>query len=49
MGIIFISSEMLEVMGVCDRILVMAGGRITGEFSKDEMGQEAIMKAAADL
>jgi ribose transport system ATP-binding protein len=49
MGIIFISSEMLEVMGICDRILVMAGGRITGEFSKEEMTQEAIMRAAADL
>jgi ribose transport system ATP-binding protein len=49
MGIIFISSEMLEVMGVCDRILVMAGGRITGEFSKEEMIQEDIMRAAADL
>jgi ribose transport system ATP-binding protein len=49
MGIIFISSEMLEVMGVCDRILVMAGGRITGEFSKDEATQEDIMRAASDL
>jgi ribose transport system ATP-binding protein len=49
MGIIFISSEMLEVMGVCDRILVMAGGRITGKFEKADMDQEAIMRAAADL
>lgn len=49
MSILFISSEMLEVMGVCDRILVMAGGRITGEFTKDTMTQEAIMHAAAEL
>ena len=49
MGILFVSSEMLEVMGVCDRILVMAGGRITGEFAKADMDQEAIMRAAADL
>jgi ABC-type sugar transport system ATPase subunit len=48
-GIVFISSEMLEVMGICDRILVMAGGRITGQFKKSEMTQEAIMRAAADL
>jgi ribose transport system ATP-binding protein len=49
MGIIFISSEMLEIIGVCDRALVMAGGRITGEFRKEEMTQEAIMRAAANL
>jgi ribose transport system ATP-binding protein len=49
LGIIFISSEMLEVIGVCDRIIVMAGGRITGEFSREEVSQEAIMRAAANL
>lgn len=48
-SIVFISSEMLEVMGVCDRVLVMAGGRITGEFEKAAMTQEAIMHAAADM
>ncbi|MDR1133690.1 MAG: sugar ABC transporter ATP-binding protein [Synergistaceae bacterium] len=48
-GIIFISSEMLEVMGICDRLLIMAGGRITGEFKKGEATQEDIMLRAADL
>jgi ribose transport system ATP-binding protein len=48
-GIIFISSEMLEVMGICDRLLIMAGGRVTGEFKKGEATQEDIMLRAADL
>ncbi|MCD8139624.1 MAG: sugar ABC transporter ATP-binding protein [Planctomycetaceae bacterium] len=45
-GIILISSEMPEVLGMCDRILVMKGGRITGEFSRDSASQEAILTAA---
>jgi ribose transport system ATP-binding protein len=49
MGIIFISSEMLEVMGICDRLLVMAGGRVTGEFRKGEATQEDIMRKASEL
>lgn len=46
-GIIFISSEMLELIGVCDRILVIHQGRITGEFKKDEFSEEKIMMAAS--
>ena len=46
-SILFISSEMLELLGMCDRLLVMHEGRITGEFMKGEMDQQAIMRAAA--
>jgi putative multiple sugar transport system ATP-binding protein len=42
--IIMISSEMEELMGICDRIYVMNEGRFVGEFSKEEVSQEKIMK-----
>lgn len=46
-SIIVISSEMPEIMGVADRILVMHGGEITGELRHDEFSEEAIMKLAS--
>jgi ribose transport system ATP-binding protein len=45
-AIIMISSEMLEVLGMSDRILVMRGGRITGEFSAAEATQERVLQCA---
>jgi ABC-type sugar transport system ATPase subunit len=48
-GILFISSEMPELIGMCDRILVMSEGRLNGEFKKGEMDQHAIMTAAAGI
>lgn len=45
-GILMISSELPEVLGMSDRILVMHEGRITDEFSRDEVTQERIMLAA---
>lgn len=48
-GIIIVSSELLELLGMCDRIIVIHEGEITGEFSKEEFDQQAIMKAAAGL
>lgn len=44
MGVIFISSEMQEVIGVSHRILVVDGGRILGEFSHDQVSQNSIME-----
>ena len=41
-----ISSEMPEILGLSDRILVLSQGRITGEFEKEEVSQEAILKCA---
>ena len=44
MAIIFISSEMPELIGNSQRIIVMDGGMIKGEFSHDEVTQEKIME-----
>ncbi len=46
MAILMISSELPEVLGMSDRILVMREGRITGEFSRAEATQEKLMMAA---
>ncbi len=46
MAILMISSELPEVLGMSDRILVMHEGRVTGEFSRAEATQEKIMLAA---
>lgn len=45
-GIIMISSELPEVLGMSHRILVLCEGKITGEFSREEATQEKIMAAA---
>ncbi len=45
-SIIMISSELPELIGMCDRIYVMAGGKITGELETHEFTQENIMKLA---
>ncbi|MFC5588904.1 xylose ABC transporter ATP-binding protein [Sporosarcina soli] len=45
-GIVIVSSELPEVLGMSDRILVMAEGKITGEFSREEATQEKIMTCA---
>jgi len=47
-GVVFVSSELPEVMKVSERILVMARGQIAGEFSRDEVTQEKIMTAATE-
>jgi putative multiple sugar transport system ATP-binding protein len=46
MSIIMISSELGEVLGMSDRIYIMAEGKIKGELSKDEADQETIMQFA---
>jgi putative multiple sugar transport system ATP-binding protein len=43
-GIILISSELPEILGICDRIYVMRDGKIVGEMPAKEASQEAIMK-----
>jgi ribose transport system ATP-binding protein len=45
-GVLFVSSEMSEIMGISDRILVMCDGKITGELSIEEATQDAILKYA---
>lgn len=48
-AIIMISSEMPEVVGMCDRVIVMYEGRVMGELSGGEISQEAIMTYASGL
>lgn len=45
-AIIMISSEMPEILGMCDRIVIMCEGRVTGELNRDEATQELILKYA---
>ncbi len=46
-GVIVVSSEMPELLGICDRIIVMSGGRIAGEVMGKDATQEHIMALAA--
>ncbi len=48
-GIMMISSELPEILAMSDRILVMVGGRVSGEFSREEATQEGIMQCAIKL
>lgn len=45
--VIVVSSEMPELLGICDRILVMSGGRLAGEVNARTTNQEEIMTLAA--
>lgn len=46
-GVIVVSSEMPELLGICDRILVMSNGRVAGIGDADKLSQEDIMTMAA--
>jgi erythritol transport system ATP-binding protein len=46
-GVLFISSELKEVMAMADRILVMSRGAITGEFLREEATEELLVAASA--
>jgi inositol transport system ATP-binding protein len=45
-GILMISSELPELIGMCDRIYVMSAGRLTAELTRDQFSQETILKYA---
>jgi len=46
-GVLFISSELAEVIAMADRVLVMARGRITAEFTAGAVTEEALVAASA--
>jgi ribose transport system ATP-binding protein len=48
-GIVAISSELPELIGISDRILVLHQGRIAGEVEGDDMNEETIMQLASGL
>ena len=47
-AIIMISSEMPEIIGMCDRVYVMCNGRVTGELPRAELAQEKILEYAME-
>ena len=47
-GVILISSEMPEILGMSDRIVVMCNGKVTGELSREEATQERILEFAME-
>ena len=48
-GIVVISSELPEMLGLCDRVLVVREGRVAGELGADEMSEEAVMRLASGI
>lgn len=48
-GIIMISSDLPELIGICDRILVIHQGQITGEVSREDFSEELILAYAAGI
>ena len=46
LAVLVMSSEMQEILGVCDRIYVMKRGRITAEYSSEEATQEKLLASA---
>ena len=46
-AVLVISSEMPEIIGVSDRIITMREGRVTGEFNKEEVSEEKLIRACA--
>ena len=47
-GVIMISSELPEILGMSDRMLVMRRGRLRGEFARADATSEALLRAASD-
>ena len=48
-GIILISSELPEILGMCDRTLIMREGRLVGEFSRQRSSEEGLLACAAGV
>ena len=48
-AIVMVSSELPELIGMCDRIYVMANGVVTGELQREEFSQETIMRLATGV
>jgi D-xylose transport system ATP-binding protein len=46
LGVVLVSSELPEVLGLADRVLVLHEGRLTGEFTRTEATPEAVMACA---
>ncbi len=47
LAIILVTSELKEIMAICDRVIVLSKGNVTGEFSKEEITEESLVNASA--
>ena len=47
-AVVMVSSELPELIGMCDRIYIMCQGRVSGCITRDEFSQETIMRYAMD-
>jgi D-xylose transport system ATP-binding protein len=47
-SIIMVSSELAEVLGTSDRVLVIGEGKLRGDFVNDNLSQETVLAAALD-
>jgi len=47
LAIVLVTSELKEIMAICDRVIVLSKGNVTGEFDKDSMTEEALVNASA--
>ena len=48
-GVVMVSSEMPEIIGMCDRVAVMRNGRITGELNRDELTELNLIKYSMEV
>ncbi|MDR0878324.1 MAG: sugar ABC transporter ATP-binding protein [Treponema sp.] len=48
-GVVMVSSEMPEIIGMCDRVAVMRNGRITGVLNKDELTEQNLIKYSMEV
>jgi ribose transport system ATP-binding protein len=48
-GVLFVSSDLEEILGIADRVLVMHEGRIAGELSRTQMTEQSIMRLATGM
>lgn len=48
-AVIMISSEMPEIIGMCDRVIVMSRGRVTGELARNELTENNMIKLAMEV
>ena len=46
-GVIFVGSELKEIISVCDRVLVMSNGKLTADLTGDEITEDALVIASA--
>ena len=49
LAVIMVSSEIPEILGMSDRVIVMREGRIVGEFDRDGLTPEKLVRAAAGI